>query len=162
MGTDVMIVEDECDIAAATLEYLEAAGLTARHVTSAEEALRVLPKVGPRVILLDVNLPAMNGFTFCRTVRARAATPIIFVSARGSDDDQILALSVGGDDYVTKPISLAVLLAKVRRALDRSAGLPEDEPTSDFDDGRLRVEEATGRTWLGGEELHLTTIEASW
>lgn len=155
--TDVLIVEDEVELAAATTEYLEASGLSVVHRDTAEAALDVLTREGVGVILLDVNLPGMNGFHFCRQVRAKAATPIIFVSARASDDDQILALTVGGDDYVTKPFSLAVLLAKVRRALDR--GTPDTAPTADFDDGHLRVEEATGRTFLAGEELHLTATE---
>lgn len=153
---DVLIVDDEIDLAAAIVEYVEAAGLSARHVANAEDALRVLAEIRPEVILLDVNLPGMNGFTFCRQVRARGATPIIFISARTGDDDQILALSVGGDDYVTKPFSLGVLLAKIRRAMVRGAVQADN---ADFDDGRLRVEDASGRAWLAGAELHLTTIE---
>ena len=157
MPIDVLLVEDELELAAATTEYLEASGLEVRHAGTAEEALTLFRRETPGVILLDVNLPGMNGFAFCRAVRAEAATPIIFVSARATDDDQILALTVGGDDYVTKPFSLAVLLAKVRRALDRGQGAPAT--TADFDDGRLRVEEASGRTWLDGAELHLTATE---
>lgn len=154
---DVLIVEDEVELAAATAEYLGAAGLTVAHHATAEEALRALAASPARVILLDVNLPGMNGFTFCRQVRAKAPTPIIFVSARVSDDDQILALTVGGDDYITKPFSLAVLLAKVRRALDR--GMTTTAPSAEFDDGRLRVEDESGRAFLRGEELHLTATE---
>ena len=118
--------------------------------------MRGLEQDAPGVILLDVNLPGMNGFAFCRQVRAKVATPIIFISARTGDDDQILALSVGGDDYITKPFSLSVLLAKIRRALARGGGVGD---SADFDDGRLRVEDASGRVWLDGAELHLTTTE---
>ncbi|MDO5500841.1 MAG: response regulator transcription factor [Propionibacteriaceae bacterium] len=159
MHADVLFVEDERELAGATSEYLTAFGLTVAHRTSAEEALAFLAEATTGVILLDVNLPAMNGFAFCRAVRASAATPIIFISARASDDDQILALSVGGDDYVTKPFSLGVLLAKVRRALDRGAAVTTQPDTRDFDDGRLRVEEESGRTWLDGAELYLTAME---
>ena len=154
--TDVLVVEDERELAEATVEYLAAAGLGVHHAPTAEDALAHLATHTAGVVLLDVNLPGMNGFAFCRRVRQHHDTPIIFVSARGGDDDQILALSIGGDDYVTKPFSLAVLLAKVRRALDRGTPVPEPDP--DYDDGRLRVE-STGRTWLDGAELHLTTIE---
>lgn len=157
MHTDVLLVEDEAELASATREYLGAFGLSVHHCTTAEAALTHFDQHGAGVILLDVNLPGMNGFTFCRTVRASAHVPIIFISARGSDDDQILALSVGGDDYVTKPYSLAVLLAKVRRALARDTAIPE--VTADFDDGHLRIDDAAGRTWLGGQELHLTAME---
>ncbi|HBX81956.1 MAG TPA: DNA-binding response regulator [Propionibacteriaceae bacterium] len=153
---DVLIVEDERELALATAEYLEASGLATHHCLTAEDALVLLSRVTVGVVLLDVNLPAMNGFAFCRAVRATADVPIIFVSARASDDDQILALSLGGDDYVTKPFSLAVLLAKVRRALTRGTPLTD---SGDFDDGYLHVDEASGRTWLRGVELHLTTTE---
>lgn len=153
---DVLIVEDEADLAAATAQYLEAFGLSVQVCGSAEAALETVAADTPGVVLLDVNLPGMNGFSFCRTVRAQGPTPIIFISARGSDDDQILALSIGADDYITKPFSLAVLLAKVRRALDRGGTKPQ---TSDFDDGRLRIEDASGRAYLDGAELHLTATE---
>ncbi|MDO5502580.1 MAG: response regulator transcription factor [Actinomycetia bacterium] len=155
--TDVLIVEDETELAEATAEYLEAAGLTVVSCRTSEAALEVLAREPAGVILLDVNLPGMSGFAFCRAVREREATPIIFVSARSSDDDQILALTIGGDDFVTKPFSLALLLAKVRRALDRTA--PAAGPTEDFDDGRLRIEEESGRTFLDDAELRLTATE---
>ena len=154
--TDVLIVEDEVALALATSEYFEASGLTTHRCGSAEDALAHLARSSAAVVVLDINLPGMNGFAFCRAVRAAADVPIIFVSARGGDDDQILALSVGGDDYVTKPVSLAVLLAKVRRALERRTAHVDSEG---FDDGHLRVDDASGRTWLGGSELHLTVIE---
>ena len=161
MQADVLIVEDEQELASATKEYFSAFGLTVEHRATAEDAQAYLIAATAGVILLDVNLPGMNGFAFCRAVRANAATPIIFISARGADDDQILALSVGGADYVTKPFSLGVLLAKVRRALARGPGAAAAPPpdSQDFDDGRLRVEDESGRTWLDGQELHLTSME---
>lgn len=156
MRPDVLIVDDEVELTDAVVEYLEASGLSCSRAVTAEQGLALVEQATPQVILLDVNLPGMNGFAFCRSVRARSAIPIIFISARTGDDDQILALSVGGDDYVTKPFSLGVLLAKVRRALARGTVVAD---SADFDDGRLRVEDASGRVWLDGAELHLTTIE---
>ena len=116
---DVLIIDDEAELAASMVEYLSAFDVQAVAVGSAEEGLAYLARTEPGLILLDVNLPGMNGFTFTRQVRARTQVPILFVSARGSDDDQVLALGVGGDDYITKPFSLAVLLAKVKRVLAR-------------------------------------------
>ncbi len=155
MGVDVLIVEDEAELATATAEYLEATGLTTHHCSTAEAALEYLNRSTARLVLLDVGLPGMNGFTFCRSVRTKASLPILFVSARGSDDDQILALSVGGDDYITKPFSLAVLSAKIRRTLDR--GLATE--SADFDDGHLRIDDDAGRVWVDGTELRLTAME---
>lgn len=156
MPVDVLMVDDEVELGDATVEYLTTFGITATHVTCAEDALGLLESDGARLILLDINLPGMSGFEFCREVRARHTVPILFISARGGDDDQVLALGMGGDDYITKPYSLAVLLAKVRRALDRVAAGDEEPP--DFDDGHLHVA-ATGRTYVDGVELHLPTME---
>ena len=162
---DVLLVEDEVDLAAVTRDYLEAFGLHVLSCPDAESALRHLRPQAPGVALLDVNLPGMSGFELCQHLRDRPV-PVIFVSARGTDVDQVHGLSLGADDFVTKPFSLAVLLAKVRRALERGGatgptgrGAPTGWVRADFDDGRLRVELSTGRTYLAGHELHLTTLE---
>lgn len=163
---DVLLVEDEVDLAAVTRDYLEAFGLHVLSCPDAESALRHLRPQAPGVALLDVNLPGMSGFELCQHLRDRQV-PVIFVSARGTDVDQVHGLSLGADDFVTKPFSLAVLLAKVRRALERGGattgptgrGAPTGRVRADFDDGRLRVELSTGRTYLAGHELHLTTLE---
>lgn len=162
---DVLLVEDEVDLAAVTRDYLEAFGLHVLSCPDAESALRHLRPKAPGVALLDVNLPGMSGFELCQHLRDRQV-PVIFVSARGTDVDQVHGLSLGADDFVTKPFSLAVLLAKVRRALERGGatgptgrGAPTGWVRADFDDGRLRVELSTGRTYLAGHELHLTTLE---
>lgn len=157
---DVLLVEDEVDLAAVTRDYLEAFGLHVLSCPDAESALRHLRPQAPGVALLDVNLPGMSGFELCQHLRDRQV-PVIFVSARGTDVDQVHGLSLGADDFVTKPFSLAVLLAKVRRALERGGATtgPTGWVRADFDDGRLRVELSTGRTYLAGHELHLTTLE---
>lgn len=122
-GVDVLLVEDEAGLARSTREYLEAFGLRAEHRATAEAALADLPALAPAVVLLDVGLPGMSGFALC--TRLREAAPgagVIFVSARTSEADQVLGLDLGADDYLTKPYSLQVLLAKVRRALARAQG----------------------------------------
>lgn len=166
-SVDVLLVEDEADLAAATRDYLSAFGLRVTHCPDAESALRSARARAPGVVLLDVNLPGMSGFELCRRLRSDSQVPIIVVSARSADVDQVRGLSLGADDFVTKPFSLAVLLAKVRRALERGGattgptgrGAPTGWVRADFDDGRLRVELSTGRTYLAGHELHLTTLE---
>lgn len=158
MSHDVLMIDDESLLAASTVEYLSTFGVTATAVHSAEAALDYLASNRPALILLDVNLPGMNGFEFCRTVRRDHDTPIIFISARDSDDDQILALGVGGDDYIATPYSLAVLLAKVRRILDRLAtSQPAVVPA--FDDGHLRIDATAERVWLDDVEITLPPLE---
>lgn len=158
MGVDVLVVDDEAAIVDSIVEYLSAFDLSAVGVGTAEAALERLDELDPAVVVLDVNLPGMNGFRFTRQVRTRSQVPILFLSARGTDDDQVLALGVGGDDYITKPFSLAVLLAKIRRILARGQE-EQEQPSASFDDGRLRVEEESGRTWLDGREIVLPAME---
>ena len=120
-GVDVLLVEDEAELARSTREYLEAFGLRAEHRATAEAALADLPALAPAVVLLDVALPGMSGFALCSRLREAApGAGVIFISARTSEADQVLGLDLGADDYLTKPYSLQVLLAKVRRALARA------------------------------------------
>lgn len=158
---DVLVVDDETALAQASVEYLQAFGISATAVDSAEAARQHLADGNTcSLVLLDVNLPGMNGFTFCRDLRARARTPIVFISARGGEDDQILALSIGGDDYLTKPFSLALLKAKVERMLARASDSEPTPATTDgYRDDWLHVDAATGRTWVGGKEVQLKAME---
>lgn len=148
------MIDDEVVLAASTVEYLNLSGVSARYVTTAEDALVLAPLVTPSIILLDINLPGMSGFELCRRLRDECDAPIIFISARSTDDDQVLALTVGGDDYIVKPYSLAVLLAKVRRLLSR-----HDAVVRPFDDGHLRIDPLSGRTYVDEAEVPLTAIE---
>lgn len=185
-GVDVLLVEDEAELARSTREYLEAFGLRAEHRATAEEALADLPALAPAVVLLDVGLPGMSGFALCSRLREAApGAGVIFISARTSEADQVLGLDLGADDYLTKPYSLQVLLAKVRRALARAQGAAPSVPggpgapgglgapggqwapgragsparVPDVDDGRLRIDLDAGRTWVDGREVRLTAIE---
>lgn len=156
MRHDVLIVDDETDLAEACAEYLRAYGLVADTRGDAESALEWLARHDAGLVLLDVNLPGASGFDLCRRLRATTQVPILFISARGGEDDEILALSIGGDDYLTKPFSLALMLAKVRRMLARARPA---EPEGDFDDGWLRIVAQTGRTYVDGSEVHLKAME---
>ncbi len=149
----VLIVDDEAELADAIATYLRAFGLEAEYVVDGASALAVFEARPPELVVLDVNLPDGNGFEVCRAIRGRSQVPILFLSARGSDDDQIFALGLGGDDYVRKPVSLAVLLAKIRRMLDR-LGQPRG-----FRDGWLEVDEETDRVFVTGVEVKLTAME---
>jgi DNA-binding response regulator regX3 len=149
----VLIVDDEAELADAIATYLKAFGFDAEYVVDGASALAAFDACPPKLVVLDVNLPDVNGFEVCRAMRAKSDVPILFLSARGSDDDQILALGLGGDDYVRKPVSLAVLLAKVRRMLDR-LGQPRG-----FRDDWLVVDDDADRVFVDGAEIKLTAME---
>ncbi|MEI2774489.1 MAG: response regulator transcription factor [Tetrasphaera sp.] len=157
MGVQVLLVDDEDELARSTTEYLGYFGITAAHVATAASAAAFLERHDVDLVLLDVNLPDGSGFDLCRRLRAESDLPILFVSARGSDDDQILGLTLGGDDYIRKPYSLSVLLAKVRRVLERASAAPRRE--ADYDDGHLRIDAANDRVYVDGAEVSLPALE---
>jgi DNA-binding response OmpR family regulator len=159
----VLVVEDEGDIAGLIRHTLERSGeLTVEVADSGDQALRLATEQPPDLVILDLNLPVLNGLDVCRLLRSRQATarvPIIMLTARTSEGDRVIGLDAGADDYVTKPFSLRELSARVRAALRRgkaeeSAAAPAvyrgKHLTADFDAVAINVD---------GEAVRLTRRE---
>ncbi len=120
MHYNCLIVDDETELAGATAEYFKMFDVTAQFVDSAAACYSFFDEGNTAdLILLDINLGDGSGFDVCKKLREDLNLPILFISARQSDDDVLIALSIGGDDYVKKPYSLSVLLAKVKVTLKR-------------------------------------------
>jgi two-component system response regulator RegX3 len=119
----VLIVDDEIELAKSTAEYMEMFDIKTAYVDSAASCYAFFAENDTELILLDINLKDGSGFSVCRKLREEYRLPILFISARQSDDDVLAALSIGGDDYIKKPYSLSVLLAKVKVNLKRLAEL---------------------------------------
>ena len=117
--TKVLIIDDDEVIARSTAEYFNMFDVRTEYVTGYEEAVSYLDSHMVSLLLLDINLGDKSGFDLCRKVRENYDMPILFISARTSDDDVLIALNIGGDDYIKKPFSLSILLAKVKAILDR-------------------------------------------
>ena len=115
----VLMIDDDELIARTTSEYFNIVGVKTAYVTSYDEAIMFLEKNEVSLLLLDINLGDKSGFELCKKVRESYDMPIFFISARTSDDDILIALNIGGDDYIKKPYTLNVLLAKVKAVLDR-------------------------------------------
>jgi len=118
----IMIVEDDDKIADILGSYLERYGYEPVRPSSLQDIKSEFLAACPHLVLLDINLPYMDGFYWCRQIRTVSNAPVIFISARSGDMDQVLALDNGGDDYITKPFSIDVVIAKVRAALRRAYG----------------------------------------
>ena len=114
MHYNCLIVDDEVELAKMTAEYFQMFDVSTAYVDSADGCFDFLKENSADLILLDINLGDGSGFEVCRKIREDYQLPILFISARQSDDDVLIALSIGGDDYIKKPYSLSVLLAKVR------------------------------------------------
>lgn len=119
MDVQCLIVDDEVELAQMTCEYFEMFGVSCKYVESAQECLAFLDENTAGLILLDINLVNESGFSLCKKIRETLDIPILFISARDSDSDVLIALNIGGDDYIKKPYSLSVLLAKVQVVLKR-------------------------------------------
>ena len=118
----VLLVEDEGRIRDIVRDYFSAHGLMCDLARDGEEALDLLQDHDYDAILLDILMPNLNGFQVCGAVRRRSQVPILFLTALGGEEDMLRAYALGGDDYVTKPFSLAVLLAKTQALIRRSRG----------------------------------------
>lgn len=115
----VLMIDDDEMIATATSEYFNMFGVKTSYVTSYADAVAFLEKHNVSLLLLDINLGERSGFDLCRKIRENYDLPIFFISARTSDDDVLIALNIGGDDYIKKPYTLSVLLAKVKAVVAR-------------------------------------------
>ena len=165
MHYNCLIVDDEVELAKMTAEYFQMFDISTEYVDSAASCYDFLEENDVDLILLDINLGDGSGFEVCKKVREQYQLPILFISARQSDDDVLIALSIGGDDYIKKPYSLSVLLAKVKINLKKVEQLKElskaNESASDLDDSSdvLRIDEATMSVILRGERISLKAKE---
>ena len=119
MKYDCLIIDDEVSLADNTCEYLNMFGINSKACYSIAECEEFFKENEAALILLDINLTDGSGFELCKKLRNEMDIPILFISARNTDDDKIIALNIGGDDYIEKPYSLGVLLAKVKVMLKR-------------------------------------------
>ena len=114
-----LIVDDDITIAENTAEYFNIFDISTAFVTSFEDAIDFLEENETSLVLLDINLGDRSGFELCKKIRQEFDMPILFISARKSDDDILTALNIGGDDYISKPFTMSILLAKVKAVLGR-------------------------------------------
>src|SRR5687768_8552006 len=122
MAPTVLVIEDEARIAHWVRAYFEEAGFRAVLASDGAVGLQLARTERPDLIILDLNLPGLDGVSICRTVRQQSAVPIIMLTARGKELDRILGLELGADDYVVKPFSPGELVARARAVLRRTQG----------------------------------------
>lgn len=125
MGNKILLIEDTTELAALITLYLNKEGMEIKPVESGEEALVALESFQPELVLLDLNLPGMGGFEFLQIFRETSQVPILIISARDSEEDIIQGLGGGADEYITKPFSPKVLVARVQAMLRRAGSTSE-------------------------------------
>lgn len=161
MNYNCLIIDDEIELSKMTQEYFEMFEVSCAVVPTADACLEFLKENSADVFLLDINLGSDSGFTLCKTLREKYDTPILFISARQSDDDVLVALNIGGDDYIKKPYTLSVLLAKVKVQLKRLETIRQlssataKSPSSDS----FTIDPATLSCRVEGREVQLKAKE---
>ncbi|QDU72071.1 response regulator transcription factor [Mucisphaera calidilacus] len=161
--TSILLVEDEQDLLE-LLEYnLEREGYKVRTATTGEAGLKAVRSELPDMILLDLMLPGMDGLEVCRTLKSRentAVVPVIMLTAKGEESDIVRGLELGADDYITKPFSPRVLLARIRALLRRSVdGVIEGDDSRTIDTGQVVIDLERHEVRSSGDVVDLTATE---
>lgn len=153
---NIMIVEDDPAIREELALLLGNEGYRAQVVTDFASVPAQVEESKPDLLLLDLGLPGRDGFSLCAEVRRRSAVPVVFVTSRDSAMDELRALSLGGDDYITKPYNIPVLLARIKAVLRRSGGPGEADA---LEAGGLRLDLARGVAASAAGTVELTRNE---
>jgi two-component system OmpR family response regulator len=153
----LLVVDDEPNIVELLSAALRYAGFEVATATSGNEALQVAERWKPDLLVLDVMLPDLDGFSVVRQLRGRRrAVPVVFLTAKDANEDKVMGLTVGGDDYVTKPFSLEEMVARIRAVLRRTQGTTE---VTRLVTGDLELDEDSHEVWRGGTPVALSPTE---
>jgi len=156
----VLVVEDEEKLAALLVDYLRANGYAPQVAVDGPSALAAFAACAPAVVLLDLNLPGLDGIEVCRSIRRDSAVPILMLTARADEIDRVIGLEIGADDYLCKPYSPREVVARVRALLRRAEGrLPGAAQVPRALGGGFAVDDNGQRAWWRDRVLPLTPIE---
>ena len=161
MQARILIVDDEPEIAELVEVYLTSEGFSVFSCYSAADALALLERESVDLAILDVMLPDMSGFALCGEIRRRYKFPVVMLTAKAEDADKITGLTIGADDYMTKPFNPLELVARVKAQLRRVTRYNEAERNADevIDFNGLIIDRSTHQCWLYDRELPLTPLE---
>jgi two-component system KDP operon response regulator KdpE len=152
----ILIVDDEPQIRRVMRTTLSSNGYTVIDARSGEEAMEIMRKDRPELVLLDVNMPGIGGLEVCREIRDQSDVAIIMLTVRNTEHDKVLALDAGADDYVVKPFSIEELLARIRAALRRTSS---GEPVANYVSTDLEIDFERRKVLVQGRPVRLTPKE---
>ena len=157
----VLVVEDDPTISEVVVRYLEREGLDVEAVGDGRDALDAAAAHWPDLVVLDLMLPGIDGLEVCRRLRARGPVPVIMLTARGDEEDRVLGLELGADDYVVKPFSPRELTARVRAVLRRAgaSGVPDGLGVAVIETGALRIDIPARQVTMADVLVPLTARE---
>ena len=140
MAISVLIVEDDHNIAELLQMYLEKAGYDVTVAGDGIQGLTAFRANQPDLVLLDVMMPGMDGWTVCKNIRAEAQTPVIMLTAQGETDDKVAGLKSGADDYITKPFEMKEVLARIEAVLRRSTGVTAEKKSRKLNFDKMSID----------------------
>ena len=155
MAERLLIIDDDARLAAMVSDYLTAAGFVVERRFTGRDGLAALAAAAFDAVILDVMLPDIDGFEVCRTIRTRAETPILMLTARGEEMDRVVGLEIGADDYLAKPFSPRELQARIRAILRRGRGAASAAQRF----GRRAIDRESRTVRVDGEEKTLTSYQ---
>lgn len=153
----ILIADDEIRMRRVIADYLAIKGYTTVEASNGLEAVMTVQKVNVDLVLLDVMMPQMDGWEACRLIRQKSAVPIIMLTARGEEEDELQGFSLGADEYIAKPFSLKILLARIE-AIFRRGKAPTAQTVISPVEG-LRVDTVGREVFIHGEKVELTYTE---
>jgi two-component system KDP operon response regulator KdpE len=160
MAEKILVIDDKREMTWLLEHALSEEGYEIEIARDGQEGLRRAHVARPDLILLDIMMPGMDGWDMLRRLREFSDVPVIMLTAVGGEDDKVLGLDIGADDYVTKPFGMEELKARIRAALRRAALSPSDKtPILRFDGGRFVIDPASHTVTVRGEEVDLTPTE---
>ena len=159
MTERILVVEDEANIASFVAAYLEKAGFAVERAATGAEAIAKAESTDPALILLDLNLPDIDGLEVCRSVRAKSQVPILMLTARDDDVDKIVGLEVGADDYLTKPFNPRELVARIRSILRRATQVPPPVTKGRLTHGVIVIDAGRREVTVAGAPIQLAPKE---
>jgi len=157
--TKLLVIDDDAGLLSLLKLGLERDGFEVIAAETGGEGLRQAYALHPDAIVLDIMMPDMDGWTVCQRLRQVCDTPIIILTALSEKQDVVRGLSLGADDYLTKPCSFEELKARIRTAMRRSGAGGQNARDALYDDGRLRIDRLTGDVQKSGEKVNLTPTE---
>lgn len=159
MREKVLVVDDDTEFLSLTQTWLENAGYDVVTVEDGVAALRRVFSSRPNLVLLDANMPKLDGYELCRRIRDMSDIPVIMVTVNGRTSDRLRGFDLGADDYVTKPVDFAELVARVAAVLRRSDNGEQKEGPSSFHEGELEIDWRSHQVYVRDEKVKLSPTE---
>jgi DNA-binding response OmpR family regulator len=158
MAKSILVVDDEPRYLRLLEANLRTEGFEVVSANDGEEAIEKFTANPTDLVMLDVMMPKLDGFSTCQRIRQFSSVPIIMLTAKGEEQDRVKGLDMGADDYLVKPFSIGELLARVRAVLRRVQSM-DNSPSRVFTHGNLRIDQARAEVWRGDQQIFLSATE---